>query len=146
MKLKKIFTEKNIALDFEFDNAIEAIKKGGDLLFESGITTEIYTDEMIKSYKKLGAYMVISPGIAVPHARPNYGVLKTGISFIRLKTPIYFGNKENDPVKLIFCIAGATNDNHIEIIQSLSEILFDKKLMEKIINSKTKGEFLSLFD
>ena len=93
MKLKKIFTEKNIALDFEFDNAIEAIKKGGDLLFESGITTEIYTDEMIKSYKKLGAYMVISPGIAVPHARPNYGVLKTGISFIRVKTPIYFGNK-----------------------------------------------------
>ena len=146
MKLKKIFTEKNIALDLEFDNAIEAIKKGGDLLFENGITTEIYTDEMIKSYKKFGGYMVLSPGIAVPHARPDYGVLKTGISFIRLKTPIYFGNIENDPVKLIFCIAGATNDNHIEIIQSLSEILSNKKLMKEIINSKTKDEFLGLFE
>lgn len=146
MKLNEIFTEKNTALDLEFNSAVEAIKKGGDLLFENGITTEIYTDEMIKSYKKFGGYMVLSPGIAVPHARPDYGVLKTGISFIRLKTPIYFGNKENDPVKLIFCIAGATNDNHIEIIQSLSEILSNKKLIKEIINSKTKDEFLSLFD
>ena len=146
MKLNEIFTEKNTALDLEFNSVVEAIKKGGDLLFENGITTEIYTDEMIKSYKKFGGYMVLSPGIAVPHARPDYGVLKTGISFIRLKTPIYFGNKENDPVKLIFCIAGATNDNHIEIIQSLSEILSNKKLIKEIINSKTKDEFLSLFD
>ena len=31
MKLNEIFTEKNTALDLEFNSAEEAIKKGGDL-------------------------------------------------------------------------------------------------------------------
>ena len=99
---------------------------------------------MLKSYKKLKAYMVISPGIALPHARPDSSVIKSGISFIRLKKPVYFGHPENDPVSLVFSIAGTSGDNHIELIQILSEIVFDKNILNGLYTVKTKDDFLKL--
>ena len=111
---------------------------------ENGSVLEGYIDEMLNSYKKLKAYMVISPGIAIPHARPDSSVIKSGISFIRLKNPVFFGHPENDPVSLVFSIAGTSGDNHIELIQMLSEILFDKNIMNGLYNVKTKEDFLKL--
>ena len=144
MKLKDLFTEKNIELDMTGDSPEDIIRAGGNLLLQNGSIREDYIDEMLASYKKLKAYMVISPGIAIPHARPDSFVIKSGISFIRLKNPVYFGHPENDPVSLVFSIAGTSGDNHIELIQMLSEILFDKDIMNGFYNVKTKKDFLKL--
>ena len=140
MKLIELFTEKNIELDLISESPEEIIRAGGNLLMENGSVLEGYIDEMLNSYKKLKAYMVISPGIAIPHARPDTSVIKSGISFIRLKNPVFFGHPENDPVSLVFSIAGTSGDNHIELIQMLSEILFDKNIM----NGLYKEDFLKL--
>ena len=144
MKLIELFTEKNIELDLISESPEEIIRAGGNLLMENGSVLEGYIDEMLNSYKKLKAYMVISPGIAIPHARPDTSVIKSGISFIRLKNPVFFGHPENDPVSLVFSIAGTSGDNHIELIQMLSEILFDKNIMNGLYNVKTKEDFLKL--
>ena len=144
MKLNELFTEKNIELDLISESPEEIIRAGGNLLMENGSVLEGYIDEMLNSYKKLKAYMVISPGIAIPHARPDSSVIKSGISFIRLKNPVFFGHPENDPVSLVFSIAGTSGDNHIELIQMLSEILFDKNIMNGLYNVKTKEDFLKL--
>ena len=144
MKLIELFTEKNIELDLISESPEEIIRAGGNLLMENGSVLEGYIDEMLNSYKKLKAYMVISPGIAIPHARPDSSVIKSGISFIRLKNPVFFGHPENDPVSLVFSIAGTSGDNHIELIQMLSEILFDKNIMNGLYNVKTKEDFLKL--
>ena len=144
MKLIELFTEKNIELDLISESPEEIIRAGGNLLMENGSVLEGYIDEMLNSYKKLKAYMVISPGIAIPHARPDSSVIKSGISFIRLKNPVFFGHPENDPVSLVFSIAGTSGDNHIDLIQMLSEILFDKNIMNGLYNVKTKEDFLKL--
>ena len=144
MKLIELFTEKNIELDLISESPEEIIRAGGNLLMENGSVLEGYIDEMLNSYKKLKAYMVISPGIAIPHARPDTSAIKSGISFIRLKNPVFFGHPENDPVSLVFSIAGTSGDNHIELIQMLSEILFDKNIMNGLYNVKTKEDFLKL--
>ncbi|MCP1226193.1 PTS sugar transporter subunit IIA [Sebaldella sp. S0638] len=144
MNLIEFFNEKNIELDLISESPEEIIRAGGNLLMENGSVLEGYIDEMLNSYKKLKAYMVISPGIAIPHARPDSSVIKSGISFIRLKNPVFFGHPENDPVSLVFSIAGTSGDNHIELIQMLSEILFDKNIMNGLYNVKTKEDFLKL--
>ena len=113
-------------------------------MLENGSIRKPYIDDMLNSYKKFKAYMVISPGIALPHARPDSSVIKSGISFIRLKDPVYFGHPENDPVTLVFSIAGTSGDNHIELIQSLSEILFDKNIVNSLYTVKNKEDFLKL--
>jgi mannitol/fructose-specific phosphotransferase system IIA component (Ntr-type) len=144
MKLNELFTENNIELDLIAEQPEDIIKAGGNLLLKNGSVQKPYIDEMLNSYKKLKAYMVISPGIALPHARPDSSVLKSGISFIRLKKPVYFGHPENDPVSLVFSIAGTDGDNHIELIQMLSEILFNKNILDKLYTVKTKEEVLKL--
>ena len=116
MKLNELFTEKNVELDMIAEYPEDIIRAGGNLLLKNGSVREGYIDEMLNSYEKIGAYMVISPGIAIPHARPDSSVIKSGISFIRLKNPVYFGHPENDPVTLVFSIAGTSGDNHIELI------------------------------
>lgn len=144
MKLIELFTEKNIELDFIAEQPEDIIKAGGNLLLENGSIRKPYIDDMLNSYKKFKAYMVISPGIALPHARPDSSVIKSGISFIRLKDPVYFGHPENDPVSLVFSIAGTSGDNHIELIQMLSEILFNEDIIKGLYTVKTKDDLLKL--
>ena len=144
MKLNELFTEKNVELDMIAEYPEDIIRAGGNLLLKNGSVREGYIDEMLNSYEKLKAYMVISPGIALPYARPDSSVIKSGISFIRLKNPVYFGHPENDPVTLVFSIAGTSGDNHIELIQSLSEILFDKNIVNSLYTVKNKEDFLKL--
>ena len=61
---------------------------------------------MIETVEKMGPYIVIAPGLALAHSRPSEAVLKTGLSWVRLSTPVKFGNKANDPVSLVIGLAG----------------------------------------
>ncbi len=47
---------------------------------------------------KNSAHIVIAPGIALPHARPEDGVIDSTVAVVRLAEPVNFGNEDNDPV------------------------------------------------
>lgn len=49
---------------------------GGELLEKSGAIEPRYIDAMINTVKEIGPYIVIAPGIAMPHARPEAGAKK----------------------------------------------------------------------
>ena len=49
----------------------DVIRYSGKILVEAGKVEEQYVNEMIESYRKLGPYMVMAPGLAMPHARPG---------------------------------------------------------------------------
>ena len=40
---------------------------------------------MINNVKEIGSYIVIAPKVAIPHARPEDGTNKLGISFLKLE-------------------------------------------------------------
>lgn len=42
----------------------------------NGCIKESYIDAMVNTVKNMGPYIVIAPGIAMPHAAPEDGVLK----------------------------------------------------------------------
>ena len=95
--------------------------------------------------KELGPYIVITDGVAIPHARPEDGVIKLGYSLITLDPPINFGNPDNDPVKLIVCIAAIDNNSHIDLITKLVNLINNDKLAE-IINAKAIETVLKIFN
>ena len=81
---------------------------------------------MIETVEKIGPYIVLAPKVAVPHARPERGVNKLGISLLKLNKEVDFNtDEEEDPdrqsVKLIFvtCLDGEAHSkalcNHPEI-------------------------------
>jgi len=87
---------------------------------------------MINTVKEIGPYIVIAPGIAMPHARPEAGAKKIGMSLITLKTPVNFGNKENDPVKIVVCLSAIDHSTHLKALSELAGLLGDEESVNKI--------------
>lgn len=118
-----------IKIDVEAKDKIEAVKITGQLLCDNGYVEERYIPAMVKTLEDFGPYIVITKGIALPHARPEEGALKSGICIVRLKDPIIFGNKENDPVKILIGLSSLGNNEHLSNIQKVISILEDEKNM-----------------
>ena len=91
---------------------------------------------MIKFCEEHQAYIVIAPGIALPHARPEDGVKKICLSLLTLQKPVHFGHPHNDPVDLVIALGMIDNKSHVEALASLSEILMDKKKLNIIRRKK----------
>jgi len=139
-------SEEAVALNFNASNPEEAIRKSGELLVKSGVVDRGYIDSMIDVYKQLGAYIVLAPNIAMPHARPGQDVLKIGYAFLRLEKPIFFGHPENDPVKILIPLAGTDHFQHIKLLQNISEVLSDKNNLDFLFHSESPYEISELFN
>lgn len=123
--LEDLFTEATIALDVEAENWEEAVRAAGDLLVKAGHVEPRYVDAMIDTARKLGPYIVLGPGFALPHSRPEDGVIRLGMALVRLRSPIAFGHPDNDPVDLVIALGAVDHEAHLLALMQLSELLGD---------------------
>jgi mannitol operon transcriptional antiterminator len=89
----------------------QAIHKAAEPLLLEGRIKPSYIEKMIWAVDHLGPYMVILPSVAFVHAAPDDGVVKNGISCLRLKNSISFGDKKSVDVKVIFVIASKAKED-----------------------------------
>ncbi len=80
----KGFTLTNEFIQFEdkIDTWQEAIVKSSQPLLEKGYVEQSYVDAMIESVNEYGPYIVITPNVALPHARPEAGSKIMGFSVL----------------------------------------------------------------
>jgi mannitol/fructose-specific phosphotransferase system IIA component (Ntr-type) len=121
-----------------------AVRQGGELLQRAGICEARYVDAMIRAVEQLGPYMVLAPGLALAHARPEDGVIKVGMSIITLSTPVDFGSKENDPVKLVISFGGIDKTSHIGMLQELARFLMVPENQEFLRNASSIDEIMKV--
>lgn len=133
--LSDLLTAETIALDVEAQTWEEAIRAGGDLLVKAGRVEPRYVDAMVRTAREYGAYIVLGPGFALPHARPDDGVLRLGMSLVRLRNPVPFGHPDNDPVRLVVCLGAIDNETHLKALMELSELLGDPKSVEALLSA-----------
>ena len=120
----------------------EAVRTAGNLLYKNGYVEACYVDSMVDIVKTVGPYIVLLKGVALAHARPSQGAKKIGLSLITLKTPVNFGNADNDPVSLVFALSAVDNSSHLELLGELSQIFGDEEGMEELAKASTKQELL----
>lgn len=123
-----------IKLKEECNDWKEVVFKGVGLLEENGFVSEIYKHKIIENFYEFGPYMVIAPEIVLLHARPEDGVIKTGLSILTLKNPINFGSELNDPVKLVFSFCSIDNKDHMVLLSNLMKLLMSKDDVENLMN------------
>lgn len=128
----RFLEESLIALDVEVASPEDAIRTAGALLVKEKVVQESYLEAMVQSYRKNGPYFVLAPKIALPHARPEDGVKEASVSFVRLKSPIEFGSKMNDPVTFVFALGASSSEEHIQILQKLTMLLNDPNNLDKL--------------
>lgn len=137
--------ENRIKLNVNVKTWEEAIYIAAEILEKDGIIKPSYKKAIIESTKKLGPYYVITKGVAMPHARPEDGVIKSGFCFLKLQKGVCFGSKENDPVKYIFMVAMENNEKHIEFIQVLSDLMENKDFYKAVDENKSIEEIKKFF-
>ena len=138
LMLSEVLKREYISLDVECKDWIDAIKASGEVLKNNGIIENDYITDAIKNVQDLGPYIVITKGVAIPHANNKLGVNKTAISLVTLKTPVNFSNSENDPVKYVFMLATKDSNSHLLALADLVNLLEDKDFF-KCIDDSTDG-------
>lgn len=134
-----IILAENINLKAKAKDWKEAMTLSGKLLVNSNYITDGYIDLTIKTVEEFGPYIVIIPGLALSHSRPDVTVLKTGISLLTLSEPIHF-NCENDPVDIVITLAAVNDTDHIGLLSKLCDYLSEDKNLDFIRNSTDPEE------
>ncbi len=102
----------------------DAIRVASEPLVEEGRIRKGYVDAMVQSVHDLGPYIVITPGLALAHAAPSEDVLETCLSVATFDDDITFGS-ENDPVRVVMCLASTDREAHIARLQAVAEKLLE---------------------
>lgn len=136
------FTEDNVELNVDASNWEEAIRKSINILERNNIVDKNYVEEVIKGIKKYGPYILIYPGLAIPHTRPENGAKRIGFSLSTLRKPVYFEGNE-DPVHTLISFSATDSNKHLEIIKMIVHFV-EKGLIEKITEINSVDELNKL--
>jgi mannitol/fructose-specific phosphotransferase system IIA component (Ntr-type) len=142
--LRDAVDRRSVAVKAEADSWQAAVELSGELLVAAEVVEERYGPAMIRTVEELGPYVAVAPGVAIPHARPEDGVLKVGISLAVLQNPVEFGSEENDPVDLLFGFASPDKDSHVDTIRDLVSFIQNAKNLESLRAAETADEALRI--
>src|SRR5699024_1771927 len=105
-----------------------------------------YVDAMIRTVEEHGPYIVITPGFALAHSRPDESVARTALSFVRLAEPVIFGHESNDPVHLVMALAATDSAAHQSALASLAGVLADPDGRNALETASSPQEVLAALD
>ena len=147
--LKESLIENNsIKLNQTAANWEEAIKIGTDLLVVSGAIEPRYYENIISKIKEMGPYIVLAPGLAMPHARPEEGVIRTAFGLTTLAQPVDF---DGEQISVLVTLAGSDSDTHMEGIMEITQIFDDPDSedgvnIQKFLDCKTQEDVHAVID
>ena len=148
MKFTEHLLSRNaIAVGVEVADWKEAVKVGTDLLVEAGTIEPRYYDEILKCHAELGPYYLLAPGLAMPHARPEGGVIETSFALVTLKNPVNFGDPDNDPIDILITLAAkdAKTQNEEAIVQVVT-IFDDEEAVAGLRNATSVEEVRNILE
>ena len=99
-----------------------AIRQAAQPLLDHHYITESYCQQMIANIEKYGPYVIVAPGVAMPHALPEHGIKQSSMSLLFLENPVNF-TPEKPPVSFIFILAIIADLERLAVLQQLRTLL-----------------------
>ncbi|RMW42387.1 PTS sugar transporter subunit IIA [Lactiplantibacillus pentosus] len=126
----------------------DAIKQSGEKLIAHQYIRPEYMTEVISNVEKNGPYIVIVPGVAMPHAlAESENVLGTAISFTKFPEPVIFDkNNPDSSAQLFFTLAAKDPDQHLANISELSDLLMTDGLIDRLLTVQNLSDYKTLLD
>lgn len=144
--IHEMLTENTIEVNVKAESWKDAVRRAGELLYRQEKIEKVYIEKMIEIVEEVGPYIVIMPGIALAHARPECGAKEIGLSLIRLAEPVCFGNEDNDPVTFVFALCAKDNSSHIDLISEMGQLFCDEKAMNRLMVCETKQKIMDVIN
>ncbi|EHG7582043.1 PTS sugar transporter subunit IIA [Citrobacter sp. RHB21-C05] len=97
----------------------QAIMLACSPLEQQGLVTANYAQAIVRETEKQGPWYLLTPEFALPHARPEEGVIsnETHLSLLCVKEAVCFPGYPD--VRLVVVLAAVDSTRHIEKIQQL---------------------------
>ena len=140
--LCELLQEENIQLGIECRNWRDAIAVSAQPLLDQGKIEDKYIDAMIDNVRENGAYIVISPGFAVPHEGFDRGCNEVGMNLIRLKNPVTIEDIDGEVIEVRFFCCMSTEDHkkHMKAFFHLVNMLTNRGFKEELSSATTSKE------
>lgn len=122
----------------------DAIQLGVQPLIKHQCVDVAYVKAIVNNVKKHGSNYMLVPYVVLPHARPEQGVKKNGISIL-LTHKSYYVDEATLPIKLMIVLAPIDSKSHLCMLRYIANVLSDECRMKKIMESKTREEVVHQF-
>lgn len=122
----------------------DAIRTAVLPLERNGYVEPRYKEEIIANLERLGPYIVIAKNIALPHARPEQGAIKTQLGVTLFREPVQFEDKETS-ARLFVTLAAQDSNSHLEALVTISELLDQPEKVAQILSAKDAETLYSYF-
>ncbi|MBN1267886.1 MAG: PTS sugar transporter subunit IIA [Anaerolineales bacterium] len=142
-QLNDLLTEETVAANLPAAGWSDAADLVGGLLVSAGKIEQRYIQAAREVVEEIGPYIVLAPGIALLHARPEDGVLEPCLALVTLSEPVYFGSPENDPVDLVFMLGAVDKDQHLTALQQLAMLLSNEEVLEELRAADSSHQLLT---
>lgn len=136
--------ESNLNMFTRVDDWQQAVALAVEPMIARGEVEPRYLSAIYEMHREIGPYYVLGEGIAMPHARPEEGVINTALSLAIVSEGVSFNSPDNDPVYVIFALAAKDSHSHIEMIASLSQLFCEEETVEKMRNAVSKKDVLKI--
>lgn len=143
--LLQYLKKDNILFDAEAKDYEEAVRIAGGLLVKSGAAKDSYVDAMVEMARNYH-YIVLAPGVAMPHARPQSGALSNSLSIVKLRNGVNFGHPEHDPVYIVLGLVALSENDHIDVMEALAAFLGEENNIQRLIHAKSREELLKILE
>ncbi|MGY3750418.1 BglG family transcription antiterminator [Vagococcus acidifermentans] len=120
----------------------EAIKLASAPLLQEGYIEKRYIEKMIENHDYNDAYTVLGSDVALPHALPEYGVKKLGVSLLHVREGVHFSPEH--VVHFIFVVAPVDKEKHIEIVYEIMNLAENETLLSQLKSAETDEELYKL--
>jgi len=134
-----ITKEQNLSVD-------AALELTCSSLIDNGKVKPSYLDAIKQKHKEIGAYYVLAPKIAMPHARPEDGVNEASLQVTVFKNGVDLESDDNGDVYFSITLAAMDSDSHIQTIMALSELFQNDEDIEAIIAADTESEIAGILE
>lgn len=141
-KLSQLLPQNHIQIYDEPLDFAEAICQVAKPLLANGYIEERYVEKIIEDYDPEYPYFVIAPEVALPHAGPEDGVNKLGMSLLRLNTPITFS--EELEVRLLVMVTPENKKSHLQAVTQLYTLVHDQQFLQQLFSAKYEREIYQL--
>lgn len=148
MELANFIIENNtLALNQPCSTWQEAVKLSVDMLVKAGIVEEAYYEAILKNTKNNGPYYLITDNVAMPHARPENGALKTGCALVTLANPVKYENDEDNRDVRVFIVIAAKDAKELneKVLVDIMKLIEEPSTVNSIIAAKSGDDIKAIF-
>ncbi|HEY0222363.1 MAG TPA: PTS sugar transporter subunit IIA [Lactovum miscens] len=140
LMLQDLIKGKNIQFTNQDLNWEEAIALAAQPLLDSDSIEPSYITAITNRIKEFGPFVDLGMGIALPHARPEDGVNKVGMSFLRCEKPVNLLDDPKHEIKIFIVLSAIDNEAHLRALSSLTQILSNREELQRLLDATTVAE------